>query len=358
MDNTAFTMKDYIVSTTKKGIDWIAKKKEILADTMKLIRNKQYDRIVIVATGSSYNAATESRIALQHILGISTSIVEANIYSTYDYKYYKNSLIIGISQSGTSKSTIAAMKIARNINSDVIIFTSDKNSPISEYASSVVDIGCGHEELDYVTLGHNMTLIALFGFAVYGSFCLGKITDAKCAEYFNELENILNGIEIAANSSEQWYEKNKKELLAMKRVYLIGSGPNYGTCAEGALKLVETLHINATYHEIESFTHGPHLAVDKYSYCICIGGYDKEKEKIEAVFNGFCDTTEYSYFIGCRDVNDKCMCFSSEYREIFSPLACVIPLQMLTFLLCRDKNIDLIHDQQQEFRKYVTGHLY
>ena len=132
------------------------KNKHILKD----LKDYKIKRIIILATGSSINAAITVKYFLQDILEAKVFIEEPSIFYDYEKIDLDLDLIILISQSRKSTSTInATKKIAEVLKKPVIIVTNNLESPITKYSQYILDLNIGIENVGFVAKGCRGTVV-------------------------------------------------------------------------------------------------------------------------------------------------------------------------------------------------------
>ena len=116
---------------------------ESLGLTEEELRNLR--RIVIVAAGTSYHAGVVGRYMIEEWARLP---VEPDIASEWIYRnpvLSKDTLVIGISQSGESRDTVNAIKLARDLGARTLAITNLMGSQITREAESVLYTRCGLE---------------------------------------------------------------------------------------------------------------------------------------------------------------------------------------------------------------------
>src|SRR6187455_3846034 len=102
-------------------------------------------RIVILACGTAYHAGVVGRYIIEEWARIP---VEPDIASEWIYRnpvLSKDTLVIAISQSGESRDTVNAVKLARELGARTLAITNLMGSQITREADSVLYTRCGLE---------------------------------------------------------------------------------------------------------------------------------------------------------------------------------------------------------------------
>ena len=123
--------------------------------------------ILILATGSSMNAALITKYFISDILNINIEIEEPFNYYNYEKINENIDLVIAISQSGKSASTISALKYVKKCkNIPSIAITSNNMSIIAKESNMILDLGIGIEQVGFVTKGFSATVLNLLLLAI------------------------------------------------------------------------------------------------------------------------------------------------------------------------------------------------
>ncbi len=96
--------------------------------------------VMILATGSSYNACLAAKPALESYGGLTVDIQEPFHFTHYGHLSTAVDTVIAVSQSGESASTVTAIKAIPTESIQTIAITSDQNSPIASETDQVIDL--------------------------------------------------------------------------------------------------------------------------------------------------------------------------------------------------------------------------
>ena len=112
-------MYDCVLETPATAEAMFKNKEALVGKLVDLFLAKDYKKIVMVASGSSYNIANCSKYAIQTYLGVKVDLINSVTYAKYDYQFHENALVICMSQSGKSTNTIEAVIKAKECGNDV-----------------------------------------------------------------------------------------------------------------------------------------------------------------------------------------------------------------------------------------------
>ncbi len=325
---------------------------------------KNIDQIQILACGTSRHAALVGSYLLEQYSGIPTSVFYASEFRYSPPPLSPNILTIGITQSGETADTLAAlnMEIKRRDSSgkdsykpNLIAITNRLDSSISRLIPNVIDISAGVEIGVAATKTFFGQLLSFYGLAI----TFAQVRKTKKRE---EIDNLIsNLIKVPPLLEDLIYSHNKiAEELAhnfsnIKDVIFLGRGINYPIALEGALKLKEISYIHAAGYPAGEMKHGPIALLEKKVPVISIATPGNVFEKV--ISNAQEAKARDSYLVG---IAPEC-----EGTEIFdyliplpltdewiSPLLTVIPMQLLSYHIAAHRGLDV--DQPRNLAKSVT----
>lgn len=211
------------------------------------------ESIVLVARGTSDNAATFARYLLEILLGIPTSLAAPSISTVYGRTARRTkSLVVGISQSGESTDTNLYLENAAAAGATTLGITNEANSSMAKLSDEVLSVRAGREKSVAATKTYVGQLLAVYQLAR----ALGAaIPDSALAQ----LPELV---------AKQLKRKDRVGALAeryrfMERAVVVGRGMNYANAFEFALKMMETSYVVAERFSGADFAHGPIALVEQ-----------------------------------------------------------------------------------------------
>ena len=208
---------------------------------------------VIVARGTSDNAAIFGRYLFETALGLPTLLAAPSVATLYrSLSLPKDALVIGISQSGESTDINGYVEAAKSLGAFCIGITNEAGSTLARLADEVLATPAGAERSVAATKTYTAQLGMLY--------CLGRALGAEIAD--DDLKRIP-GAAAAQLESEQSVRQLASRFRAMSHAVVIGRGLNYANGLEFALKLMETSYVVATGFSGADFAHGPIAIVEE-----------------------------------------------------------------------------------------------
>lgn len=344
------TMLEYIRDQGRALLETFHMRNVYCDPLVKVFQECNIKKMYILGSGTSYHASLAAKYYFEKYLQVE---VEASIPTSFTNYTYINIngacqqaelLVLGISQSGTSISTIDAMKKARSAGIYTVAVTEDMDSLITNEVDLVVKLTCGKELIPVETRGYTVTVLQAFLTAVLVAKALGKLTQADYEKLMQETTQMLERYDEILAVTEQWYEVHQCELLEMKHGIIASYGVNTGTAMEGVLKLYETFKQPMNAYELEEMIHGPHMAFGKQDYIFLVASDEVEFERV-SLFTGFFrenKVTEHVFVFTNRQMEISVTdLFYDFYIPIdLSPLVFILPFQIIAAKNCIACGID------------------
>ena len=315
-------------------------------------------RIVIVACGTSYHAGLVGRYAIEQWARVP---VEMDIASEYRYRnpvVGPDDLVIGISQSGETADTLAAMRLARSRGAHVLAITNILGSQATRDADGVLYTRAGLE----IGVAATKTFVA----QVAAMYLLGL----KLAELRHTMEPAeLRGPDRRAEGDPA-PDRQARHVMRASRcgrsraatssvTSSSTSGRHIGlpVCLEGALKLKEISYIPTDAYAAGEMKHGPIALLDSSTPVVCVATDSPVLDKVlsniaEVKARGaevIAVATEGSGHVAAAA--DQTV-FIPRTDWILQPILAVIPLQLLAYHIARLRGLNV--DQPRNLAKTVT----
>jgi glucoselysine-6-phosphate deglycase len=241
------------------------------------------NKIVLVASGSSFNIGTVARKLFEEVAS-----VELKTYTPSDFHNSKNmikkfkkedTLIVAISQTGTSTGTITSVKMAKEMGFRVLTITERRNTPVEGLGDYYLNFLCDLEDCNAKSKGYSSSLTILILLAISIAKKKGLIDENEYLSYSSEIKDSINEIPETIKKAVNWVESHK-DWATINHFLTIGYGMNYGSAVEGMLKILETLCIPASVCDIGEFSHGFHRTMTGNSNVITILTEEEGKEEM------------------------------------------------------------------------------
>ncbi len=326
---------------------------EVTLDKDKL---KNLNRIQIVACGTSLHAAMVGKYLLEEFCNVAVDVEPSSEYIYRKTITDKNTLVIGVSQSGETADTITAVRQAKANGSHILIVTNRPDSTMAREADSLVPVNAGIEVSVAATKSYMAQLISFYLIAIYMAEVKESVEKEEIANLKHELIVLPQKIEKVL-SHKECIQKCAKAFSNSKDFVFIARGINLPTALEGALKLKEISYINATGYAAGELKHGPIAMLDESMPVLSILMSGKVYDKI--LSNSEEAKARNARMIALTDSEDEklndlfdCIMRIPHISEILSPALAVVPLQLLAYYIAEFLGKDV--DQPRNLAKSVT----
>ena len=208
--------------------------------------------IVMVARGSSDNAALFGRYLIEMSTGIPVSMAAPSIHTLYRRRLdLRDTLVIGVSQSGEGVDINMVLESARKSGASTLAITNEAKSTMAGLADETFVIQAGRERSVAATKTYTGQLLLFHLLAKSLSPSLAQLEVERLPEL--AAQSLTLQPEIAALVERYAY---------LDRCVVVGRGLQYANAYEFSIKLMETCYIVAERFSGADFLHGPIALVE------------------------------------------------------------------------------------------------
>jgi glucosamine--fructose-6-phosphate aminotransferase (isomerizing) len=313
-------------------------------------------RIVVLACGTSYHAGVVGRYVIEEWARIP---VEPDIASEWRYRnpvLSKDTLVIGISQSGETADLIAAMKLAREKGARTVAITNHMGSQITREVDSVLYTRTGLE----VGVAASKTFTAQVALL---SLVALKLSEARRTLPAEEIEFILDELYDLPQRMAQFLDGNHPIEEIAQRYYekpfflYLGRHIGLPVCLEGALKLKEIAYVPTEAYSAGEMKHGPIALLDEDTPVVCVATdshvYDKVVSNIQETRARGAHVIAIATD-GNEDIQHHAddVIYVPKTPAFLQAVLAVLPLQLLAYRIARLRGYNV--DQPRNLAKTVT----
>jgi glucosamine--fructose-6-phosphate aminotransferase (isomerizing) len=314
-------------------------------------------RIVVVACGTSYHAGLIGRYAIEEWARLP---VEMDIASEYRYRnpvVGPGDLVIGISQSGETADTLAAMRLARERGAKVLAVTNVMGSQATRDSDGVLFTRAGLEIGVAATKTFLCQVAVIYLLGLRLAELRGTLEPERLAELVSEIKRLPHCIdEVLAGVGEQ-VSRVAEDYWQNEFFLYIGRHVGLPVALEGALKLKEISYIATDAYAAGEMKHGPIALLDDRTPVVCVATDSPVLEKVasnmqEVRARGarvIAVTTEGNEQIARQ--SDAVITLPA-VDWMLQPILAVIPLQLLAYEIARRRGLNV--DQPRNLAKTVT----
>jgi glucosamine--fructose-6-phosphate aminotransferase (isomerizing) len=314
-------------------------------------------RIVIVACGTSYHAGLIGRYAIEQWARVP---VEMDIASEYRYRnpvVGPDDLVIGITQSGETADTLAAMRLAREHGATVMALTNLMGTQATRDADLVLYTRAGIEIGVAATKTFTSQVAAMYLLGMWLAQVRGTLPPEAIASLVTELKAIPSRMAETLEAVDERVRAIARSHRDQRFFLYLGRTIGLPVCLEGALKMKEISYIPTDAYAAGEMKHGPIALLDETTTVVCVATdspvLDKVLSNIAEVRARGADVvaiaTEGSDQV--TEVADQTL-YVPKTGWVLQPILAILPLQLLAYYVARSRGLNV--DQPRNLAKTVT----
>jgi len=314
-------------------------------------------RIVVVACGTSYHAGLAGRYAIEEWARLP---VEMDIASEYRYRnpvVGPGDLVIGITQSGETADTLAAMRLARDRGAKVLAVTNVMGSQATRDADGVLFTRAGLEVGVAATKTFVCQVAVMQLLALRLAELRGTLPAERIAELVSEMKHLPHHLDALLEAVQPSIDEIAERWWNTGFFLYLGRHVGLPVALEGALKLKEISYISTDAYAAGEMKHGPIALLDQDTPVVVVATdspvLDKVASNMQEVrargAHVIAVTTE-----GNEDIAEHAEVVLPVPRTdwMLQPILAVVPLQLLAYAIARKRGLNV--DQPRNLAKTVT----
>jgi glucosamine--fructose-6-phosphate aminotransferase (isomerizing) len=315
------------------------------------------DRITIVACGTSYHAGLVGRYAIEEWARVR---VDMDIASEYRYRnpvVGPGDLVIGISQSGETLDTLAAMRLARSRGAKVLAVTNIMGSQATRDSDGVLFTRAGIEIGVAATKTFVAQVAAMYLLGLKLARVRGTLPEEKLSELAEELRRLPHLIDETVASVDPVVSKFAEHWRDAGFFLYLGRHIGLPVCLEGALKLKEISYIPTDAYAAGEMKHGPIALLDERTPVVTVA---TDAPVLDKVLSNIAEVRVRGAHViavateGSTEAEDAAeeVVYVPRTDWLLQPILAVIPLQLLAYRIARARGLNV--DQPRNLAKTVT----
>ncbi len=292
--------------------------------------------VVLVARGTSDNAAQFGRYLIEIATGIPVSLAAPSVHTIYGARMnYKDALVIALSQSGESTDTNEVLALARKEGAVTVGVTNQSRSAMTRIAEHVFLVRSGREKSIAATKTYTGQLMILYLLA----YALGAKIRIPDLEAIPDLAASALTLEPEVTAMAERYR-------FMHHAIVAGRGLNYASAFEFALKLMETCYIVAERFSSADFLHGPIAMIEPNFPLFLFAPSGPTWPSMQEMLTRLRGLKAETVVITDRrnpaaaNLASRVISIPARIPEIYSPIPYIIPAQLFAAALAVEKNLD------------------
>jgi len=315
----------------------------------------QIDRIVITACGTSWHAALIGEYMMEELARIPTEVEYASEFRYRNPIVDGRALVIGLSQSGETADTLAALREAKRRGARTLGIVNVVGSTIAREVEGGIYLHAGPEigVASTKAFTSQIAALALLTLKIGRLRALSILQGREVVRALARLPQLVRQVLDRAPEVEQIAER----LVRASNVLYLGRGYNFPVGLEGALKLKEISYIHAEGYPAAEMKHGPIALIDELMPVVFVAPKDAVYQKI--VSNVEEVKARGGRVIAVVTEGDTGLAKLAEHRievpetlDLLTPILTVLPLQLLAYYIAVRRGCNV--DQPRNLAKSVT----
>jgi glucosamine--fructose-6-phosphate aminotransferase (isomerizing) len=314
-------------------------------------------RIVIVACGTSYHAGLVGRYAIEQWARIPVEMDVASEYRYRDPVVSEDDLVIGITQSGETADTLAAMRLAREKGAKVLALTNVMGSQATRDADAVLFTRAGIEIGVAATKTFVSQVAAMYLLGLWLAQERGELAAERRAELIGELKALPRAIQETLVSTDERVRAIARSHYKQRFFLYLGRNIGLPVCLEGALKLKEISYIPTDAYAAGEMKHGPIALLDESTPVVTVA---TDSPVLEKVLSNVAEVRARGADViavatqgdeEVAEVADQTL-YVPRTDWVLQPIVAILPLQLLAYYIARLNDLNV--DQPRNLAKTVT----
>jgi len=323
------------------------------------------DRILITGCGTAYHAGLMGRYALEEWAQIRTDIDVASEYRYRKQLVGPGDLVIGMTQSGETADTLAAMRAAQEAGATVLAVTNVVGSQATRDADGVLYTRAGLEIGVAATKTFVCQVVVMYLLALKLAELRGTMKPATLEKLVGDIKRLPRSIAevIEGMTDPETGEPSGPVAAAAERDWeasfflYLGRHIGLAVALEGALKLKEISYINTDAYAAGEMKHGPIALLEEGTPVVVVATDSPVKDKVVSNMQEVAARGAHVIAVAAQsdhtiDAHAKQVLRVPDVDWMLQPLLGTIPLQLLAYAIARKRGLNV--DQPRNLAKTVT----
>src|SRR5713101_6604771 len=298
------------------------------------LKQRDIDLIVLVARGSSDNAALFGRYLLEITTGIPVSLSAPSVHTLYQAKLdLKHALVIGVSQSGEGEDINRVLENARAGGAFTIGVTNEPASSMVKLVDETLLMHGGRERSVAATKTFTGQMLLFYMLSAV------LAQDGRAIDY----QSIPDLAERALEQKPAIVEVVQRYVF-MENCVVVGRGLAYANAYEFALKLMETCYVVAERFSSADFLHGPVAMIERHFPVILFAPPGVMLPGVKSLIGRLqelhADSLVITSDLAAAAACTRAVIMPREIDEFAAPIPYIIPGQLFAALLADAKGLN------------------
>jgi glucosamine--fructose-6-phosphate aminotransferase (isomerizing) len=300
----------------------------------RLAKKQNFRLIVLVARGTSDNAARFGRYLLELATGIPVSLAAPSLHTLYHARVdLRQALVVGLSQSGEGTDINMVLESAKHQGAYSLGITNEASSAMAKVADDVFLVRAGRQKSVAATKTYTGQLMLFY---LLASALGSHVTLEDLSEIPGHVQRALQLAEEIRGVVERY--------RYMDHCVVVARGLNYANAFEFSLKLMETCYVIAERFSSADFLHGPIALIERDfpAFVLMPPGkaFSDLRRLTERLRKLGAEVVAFSSPGSRIPAATRVIRVPGDIPEIYSPIPYIVPGQIFAALLAQVKGID------------------
>jgi glutamine---fructose-6-phosphate transaminase (isomerizing) len=317
---------------------------------------KQFERVIITACGTSWHSGIIGEYMLEEMARLPVEVEYASEFRYRNPVVDPQTLVIGISQSGETADTLAAIREAKRRGARTVGLVNVVGSTIAREVDGGIYLHAG-PEVGVASTKAFTSQVAALALISLRIARLRNLSILQGRQFIEALDRLPNQVAQILERSSEIEELAARFLRTTRNALYLGRGVNFPVALEGALKLKEISYIHAEGYPAAEMKHGPIALIDENMPVVFIAPRDAVHSKIVSNIEEV--KARGGKVIALINEGDSEIGRLADATftipvtlDLLTPILTSIPLQLLSYYVAVSRGCNV--DQPRNLAKSVT----
>jgi len=317
---------------------------------------KQFERVIITACGTSWHSGIIGEYMLEEMARLPVEVEYASEFRYRNPVVDPHTLVIGISQSGETADTLAAIREAKRRGARTVGLVNVVGSTIAREVDGGIYLHAG-PEVGVASTKAFTSQVAALALISLRIARLRNLSILQGRQFIEALDRLPNQVAQILERSSEIEELAARFLRTTHNALYLGRGVNFPVALEGALKLKEISYIHAEGYPAAEMKHGPIALIDENMPVVFIAPRDAVHSKIVSNIEEV--KARGGKVIALINEGDSEIGRLADATftipvtlDLLTPILTSIPLQLLSYYVAVSRGCNV--DQPRNLAKSVT----
>ncbi|MPZ53688.1 MAG: glutamine--fructose-6-phosphate transaminase (isomerizing) [Acidimicrobiia bacterium] len=313
------------------------------------------DKVFVIACGTSYHAAMMAKYAIERWTRIPVEIDIASEFRYRDPVVDPRTLVIGISQSGETLDTLAAVRYAAAQGATLIGVTNVVDSALARESDAVLYTRAGPEIGVAATKTFTTQLVAMQLLGLYLAQVRASMDPGAIEYHIRQLNDLPTAVSKVVATSDE-IKRMTERWTEVRDFFFLGRSGDFPVAMEGALKLKEIAYVRAEGYAAGEMKHGPIALIEEG--VVVIGVATDDHVKTKTLSNMAEMEARGGEIVILQEEGDNGSDFADHVisvpagPDLICTVTAVVPLQLVAYHVATAKGLDV--DKPRNLAKTVT----